>query len=1762
MKIAIARIQTDFLFGMFHSKRSGMRRSMTALVLAAFSILGAWTIGLAESGPQVAHSKALLIRTRGPEEGFIALTRVHEMSVFGPTIGNKDTTTDSYRVIPLFLTAPVRVRVELQDAQKRLRAILVREKAVPAGPHFFVLTYGAVVSQLKGEKRFFLRIRARAAQGTKGATRTQVLEESGCLMEKLSGDVLGNIVVHDVMIHRGELWLNRSDLVLSGRGPSFGFSRTYNNQAFDRRLYTTMGQGWRHVYEKQLTILAVGEAPQPHNLPLWVIRAEGKLLPGSALPSGTGRPRYVRVNGTHFKRIGNRWVACCTRHGSLVEKEDVFEFISKDGTVWGYEKPSSPNLTASAGKPTAALDNDPTGPAGAIRSDLLPDLRFGPPRAWPLRYVKDRNGNRVTLTYARTPIGPVVTSVVDAVGRELKFEYQPDVHTAYRSPSDYRRHPLRLVHVIGPDGIALRFGYEAKTFLLTRYQRDVQTENYAYAPVNPKAAAQIPPIFQHYQLVQVKDANGHHTDYEYCTKSDIPASVLRSVTALDPRQAIKRVIYPDCAAAVIQYDPTTTDERVVFDLRGHPTRYLLNEYGNPLKQIEPLGKTTTWTWQLDDARNDILMRSQTDSRGLKVTYAYDRKGNVVRQKDSNGNTTVNEWLPKTSELLSQICNGKRVLAKRYDDRGNLISSVDAKGTWITYRYNRFGQCSSESHAGGGVVTYTYDRWGNLRSMRSASGAVTHYQYDIRGRLRAKTTADGRRWAYTYDTLDRPVETKEPGKPSEHNRYDAKGNLLKKTIGGIASVSYAYDSRDRVVRMMKGGQTYRFTYDANSNLLSVSRKGIEVARHRYNALNKEITSRNAANGLDLRCQSLLKELSAGIRLPKQLATATEEQRRAAYQAASFNRLGVYFFNRDDIASSLPYFKRAVELSNHSISFLRNCMQAYNALEQYPQALAFLEAHWQPYRQDAVLRSWDAWLLKRTGQPRAAVKTYARLFSEGYRNDEDFKIYTDTLQELKMDASLDKAFTQYLKGGTSESILLLKAISLRKRRKHDDALAILNALQRSTPFDPKVSYEIIHNYFELAQYRKARQVCQRMIAKGHASADAYYLKGRAEYQLQRLSEAKASLEKALSFTPEDNDIKSFIDQIAAIQGQGRNREIKKVIDPVTIPAAMAGLLSEKGTLSSLQTSDVVYQYRVKCYRFRKGQPLTETLHMKIQVLTPTGVAQMNQLKMDFNPLFEDIHVNQLIVRNQRGAVIAKGDPDEYYVMDAHPEDSASYNRTLYVPVPHLSPGAVIEWTVTRRTKDPCDRFPFEREVLFGAHPTCLAGLYVQGDTKSILYTAENTAPPRRVDGGWLWVERNQRAYTQEPKAASFERFRPVVRLGAAGQTWKEVGQVYCGRIGKVLVLDDHTRNLSRSLVDSIPSPQDKIDRLARFVQTDLTYQGIEFGTRGMVPNRATVILHRKYGDCKDHAVLLHQLLTAAGLKAKLALVNTGAMVDPKLPSVNQFNHMIVCVTLNHQLQFIDATDKGLKLGLATPDGLAGRRVLLLDPQHSHLVRIPGYAPSHCHIRCQEVLAMENQTDLLVSEKVIFQGYPAAHMRSFLNGMEKSRRPAWFQELLGAYYPSAHLNSVDFEHLRDTTADLVINMRYTIGEGRQKPQKTRRLTVPSLWEQYYLKIRPVWQRTSPFEIAYPIQFDTVVTLPRHAEFTTIDALPPEERHADTPFCSWKLGLQTVRAHHRQLCFRLKLSTGVFPSSDYATYRSTMASALSAVNRGFICQASPAPL
>jgi transglutaminase-like putative cysteine protease len=67
-------------------------------------------------------------------------------------------------------------------------------------------------------------------------------------------------------------------------------------------------------------------------------------------------------------------------------------------------------------------------------------------------------------------------------------------------------------------------------------------------------------------------------------------------------------------------------------------------------------------------------------------------------------------------------------------------------------------------------------------------------------------------------------------------------------------------------------------------------------------------------------------------------------------------------------------------------------------------------------------------------------------------------------------------------------------------------------------------------------------------------------------------------------------------------------------------------------------------------------------------------------------------------------------------------------------------------------------------------------------------------------------------------------------------------------------------------------DRIILALRFVQDQVRYTGIEIGPGAYQPTAHGRVLERRYGDCKDKALLLVTLLAAMNIEAQPALVNT--------------------------------------------------------------------------------------------------------------------------------------------------------------------------------------------------------------------------------------------------------------------------------------------------
>ncbi|MEA5114445.1 MAG: transglutaminase domain-containing protein, partial [Geobacteraceae bacterium] len=731
------------------------------------------------------------------------LQRTHLVSRFGPPLTDTSgTIIDGYKVFSFTLDKPNTVSVALLGNDLVERGGLVGETSLAAGEHRFVVNYGQLVNMgLDPGRESGFNLRVNFAVTAESPARSTIYH--GRLSARAEGKMLGQPVVHDVLIPDGSLNLSREDFAFKGRGPQLEFVRSYTNQATpDERQ--VLGEGWSHGLDLRLRPLGRQDSGD-NAVPDWVRNMEGKFfLPGEGEEGGI-RWTSVSVNGGLFRKYNDTWYADRGRHGRLAETAEGFVFTAKDGTKYVYGYP-------------------------ATRESV------------PVKYIEDRNGNRMNFAYNAAKN---LERVTDAVGRSCEFGYI----NFFSSGVDDN---ARLASVTCSDGVAFAFGYNREGYL-AEAKRGARSEKYEYAHepgiVGPE-----------YNLVKATDSSGNSFGYEYYQAGEIQPGLGNFIKALRFQEVVKRVAYPDARSALFFYDVSSGNKRTVRDLRGKDTIYTLNFYGNPLKIEEPLGKTTLMTWSIDEGKPDNVMTSRTDARGYLTTFEYDPQGNVVKETDPYGKSIVSAWNQSYSLIESRTDRNSfsQTQTWQYDARGNLLAHRDGDGKLHSYAWYPTGEMESSTDPRLFKTTFAWDRYGNPESDTLPDGNVIRHTHDIRGRKTSVTDPNGRKTEYTWDALDHPATVVSHPFNSyalaggsgnvKTTVYDAEGNLLTETDRTGLTLTYSYTPRDQVKTITRNvGGTKTFDYDGNGNLVSETDwKGVATV-HTYDDLNRRdsTTDRNGA-----------------------------------------------------------------------------------------------------------------------------------------------------------------------------------------------------------------------------------------------------------------------------------------------------------------------------------------------------------------------------------------------------------------------------------------------------------------------------------------------------------------------------------------------------------------------------------------------------------------------------------------------------------------------------------------------------------------------------------------------------------------------------------------------------------------------------------------------------------------------------------------------------------------------------------------------------
>ena len=133
---------------------------------------------------------------------------------------------------------------------------------------------------------------------------------------------------------------------------------------------------------------------------------------------------------------------------------------------------------------------------------------------------------------------------------------------------------------------------------------------------------------------------------------------------------------------------------------------------------------------------------------------------------------------------------------------------------------------------------------------------------------------------------------------------------------------------------------------------------------------------------------------------------------------------------------------------------------------------------------------------------------------------------------------------------------------------------------------------------------------------------------------------------------------------------------------------------------------------------------------------------------------------------------------------------------------------------------------------------------------------------------------------------------------------------GRVAKTFFepnveVSGEIRALAQQLtVDSV-GDRSKVKALYNWVTQNIRYVSVALGDGRLVPRPASLVLHNRYGDCKDHVVLLESLLSAVGIASSPAMINSGAShLFSAIGSHYPINHVITYVPSLDL--YLDSTD----------------------------------------------------------------------------------------------------------------------------------------------------------------------------------------------------------------------------------------------------------------
>ena len=553
-----------------------------------------------------------------------------------------------------------------------------------------------------------------------------------------------------------------------------------------------------------------------------------------------------------------------------------------------------------------------------------------------------------------------------------------------------------------------------------------------------------------------------------------------------------------------------------------------------------------------------------------------------------------------------------------------------------------------------------------------------------------------------------------------------------------------------------------------------------------------------------------------------------------------------------------------------------------------------------------------------------------------------------------------------------------------------------------------------------------------------------------------------------------------------------------------------------------------------------------HVVNEAITDKGIDDLSHREIEVDPNWEAITISQLDVIRDGRRVSRLHDVQVKVLQRERDLESRVYDgrKSVMLDLPDIRVGDIVEFAYTRSGMNPVFQghhtgdFDMQWQVPV-AHVHRRLSTATSLDLRVARLTGAAAPQVAQADGfdERTWDARDVPALRVEDAVPGNFNPYPWVEWSDFG-SWGDVARW----AEKLYPVPARPSPALQAAIDGIarqsPDGDARIVAVLRLVQQQVRYLGVEIGAGTHAPSAPDVVYARRWGDCKEKALLMVTMLRAMGIAASPALVHTDRRddIERDLPNAGSFDHVITRVRFDGADYWLDPTrapQQGTLAYVSQPDYA---RALVLDGRSTALAAMPANTGA-AHSRDVQISVDSRagfDQPVKYDVRTTYRGFSADMVRDDLGEGERAEQQRRYLNFYAGSYRGIAV-AAPFEVADDTRANqVVVTEHYTVKDFWPQDDKGARQAwfhVPEIDNELKAPDEPI--RTMPLSLHGPqsLREEVRVQLPqawpdRHAEASVVDG-------------AFKLSKSVrVRGDVLTADYTLEIDKDAVPAAAVATY------------------------